>query len=114
MLLSFLVAQLVKNLPIMQDTAYNTGDPSSTSGSGRSPGEGNGDPVQYSCLGNSMDIGAWQATVLGVAKRWIKLSNEHTHLCSQGLRDPAGVKTGQFSSHLPPGLNFHEDVHFPE
>ena len=40
------------------------------SGSGRFPGEGNGDPLQYSCLGNPMDRGAWQATVHGVAKSW--------------------------------------------
>ena len=40
----------------------------SVSGSGRSPGEGNGNPSQYSCLGNPMDRGAWQATVHGVAK----------------------------------------------
>ena len=37
---------------------------------GRSPGEGNGCPVQYSCLGNSMDRGAWRAIVCGVAKSW--------------------------------------------
>ena len=40
-------------------SAYNVGDPGSTPGSGRSPGEGNGNPVQYSCLQNSMDWGAW-------------------------------------------------------
>ena len=40
----------------------------SVSGSGRSPGEGNGNPPQYSCLGNPMDRGAWQATVHGVTK----------------------------------------------
>ena len=39
-------------------------------GSGRCPGEGNGYPLQYSCLDNSMDIGAWQVTVHGVAKSW--------------------------------------------
>ena len=37
-------------------------------GLGKSPGEGNGNPLQYSCLGNPMDVGAWQATVHGVAK----------------------------------------------
>ena len=42
-------------------------------GSGRSPGEGNGNPLQCSCLGNSMDRGAWQATVYRVAKSWIWL-----------------------------------------
>ena len=42
---------------------------------GRSPGEGNGNPFQYSCLENSLDRGAWQATVHGVAKSWTQLSN---------------------------------------
>ena len=44
-------------------------------GSGRSPGEGNGSPLQYSCLKNSMDRGAWKATVHGVKKSWTRLSN---------------------------------------
>ena len=50
---------MVKRLPIMRV------DPGSVSGLGRSPGEGNGNPLQYSCLGNPMDGGAWQATVMG-------------------------------------------------
>ena len=41
--------------------------------SGRLPGEGNGNPLQYSCLGNPMDRGAWQATVYRVAKSWTQL-----------------------------------------
>ena len=46
-------------------------------GSERSPGKGNGYPLQYSDLPNSMDRGAWQATVHGVAKSWTQLSNFH-------------------------------------
>ena len=42
-------------------SAYNAGDPDSIPGCGRSPGEGNGNPLQYFCLGNPMDGGAWQA-----------------------------------------------------
>ena len=42
-------------------------------GSGRSPGEGHGNPLQYSCLENLMDRGAWQAAVWGVAKSWTRL-----------------------------------------
>ena len=57
-----LVAQLVTNLPA------NGGDTVSIPGSGRFPGEGNGSPLQYSCLENPMDRGAWWATVHGVAK----------------------------------------------
>ena len=53
-MLSFpLVAQTVKHL------AYNAGDLGSIPGSGKSPGEGNGNPLQYSCLENPMDGGAW-------------------------------------------------------
>ena len=47
-------------------SACNAGDLGSIPGSGRSPGEGNGNPLQYSCLENPMDTGAWQATVHGV------------------------------------------------
>ena len=46
----------------------SAGDVSSVVGSGRSPGEGNGNPLQHSCLGNPMDRGAWQATAHGVIK----------------------------------------------
>ena len=51
-------------------SAYNAGDPGSIPGLGRSPGEGNGNPLQYSCLENPMGRGAWGATVHGVAKSW--------------------------------------------
>jgi len=56
-------------------SAYNAGDPGSIPGSGRSPGEGNGNPLQYSCLENPMDRGAWWATVHGVTKSRTRLSN---------------------------------------
>ena len=49
-------------------SACNAGDLGSIPGSGRSPGEGNGNPLQYSCLENPMDEGAWWATVYSVAK----------------------------------------------
>ena len=58
------VILLVKNLP---DNSEDLRDMGSTSGSGRSPGE-HGNPLQYSCLENPMDKGAWQATVHGVTK----------------------------------------------
>ena len=47
-------------------SAYNVGDPGSIPGSGRSPGEGNGNPLQYSCLENCIEKGAWHAIVHGV------------------------------------------------
>ena len=53
----------------------NVGDLGSVPGSGRSPGEGNGNPLQYSGLENSMDGGAWRATVYGVAKSRTRLSD---------------------------------------
>ena len=51
-------------------SVYNAGDPGLIPGWGRSPGEENGNPHQYSCLGNSMDRGAWWTTVLGITKSW--------------------------------------------
>ena len=51
-----------------KESACSAGDPGSITGSGRSPGEGNGNPLQYPCLENPMDGEAWQATVHGVAK----------------------------------------------
>ena len=53
----------------------NAGDPGSIPGSGRSPGEGNGSPLQCSCLENPMDRGYWQTTVHGVSKSQTQLSN---------------------------------------
>ena len=58
-----------------KESACNAGAPGSGPGLGRSPGEGNGNPFQYSCLENSMDRGFWQETVHGVAKSRKKLSN---------------------------------------
>ena len=51
-----------------KESACNAGDPGLIPGLGSSPGEGNGYPIQYSCLENFIDRGAWWATVLGVAK----------------------------------------------
>ena len=60
---------MVKNLPA------SAGDTGSVPGLGRSPGEGNGDPLQYSCLENPMDGETWQATVHGVTKSPTQLSD---------------------------------------
>ena len=64
------VALVVKNPPANAGDARNVG---SIPGLRRSPGEGNGNPLQYAFLENSMDRGAWQATVRGVAKSWTRL-----------------------------------------
>ena len=85
---------MVNNLP---SNAGYTRDTDSIPGSGRSPGIGNGNPLQYSCLENSMDRGVWQATVYGVAKNGIQLSmhvgahahtHTHTHMHTHTLTSP--------------------------
>ena len=62
-----------------KESTCNAGDASSIPRLGRSAGEGNGNPLQYSCLGNSVDRGAWQATVHRVAKSWTWLNDFHFH-----------------------------------
>ena len=64
-------------------SACNVGDLDLIPGSGRSPGEGNGNPLQYSCLENPMDRGAWQATVHGVIKE-SDTANQHSLSWMQG------------------------------
>ena len=64
-----MVAQMAKV------SAYNEEDLGSIPGLGRSPGEGNGNPLQYSCLENPMDRGAWQAIVHGVAESQTQLND---------------------------------------
>ena len=58
-----------------KESACNVGDPGSILGSGRSTGEGNGNPLQYSCLENPMDRGAWWATVHGAPKSQTRLND---------------------------------------
>ena len=72
---------VVKNLPADAGDATDMG---SVSGLGRSPGEGNDNPLQYSCLGNPKDRGAWQATVHRVKKE--SDTTEHTHTHTQAHR----------------------------
>ena len=64
--------RVVKNLPV---SAEDAGDMSSVPDPGGYPGEGNGNPPQYSCLGNVIDRGAWQATVHGVTKSQTRQSD---------------------------------------
>ena len=58
-----------------KESSCSARDPGSIPGLGRSPGEGNGKPLQYSCLGNPMDRGAWRATGHGVTKSRTRLSD---------------------------------------
>ena len=69
-----------------QESACNAGDLGSIPGLGRSPEEGNGYPLQYSGLENSMDRRAWQATIHGVAKSWTLLSQFHFFMFSSYSR----------------------------
>ena len=72
----------------MKNPPASAGDTGLIPRSGRSPEGGNGNPLQYSCLGNSMDIGAWQSTALGVAKTKVtEQACKH-----EGIR---GVDTGE-------------------
>ena len=102
---------MVKNLLA---NAGDTGDAALIPGSGRSPGEGNGNPLQYSCLEDPMDRGAWWATVYGVTKGMD--TTEHSWVfsmvfpfCSQGsghfeaIRDdasPRGKEPGCLNHHV--------------
>ena len=65
--------RVVKNLPT------NAEDAGSIPGWGRSPGEGHGNPLQFSCLGNPMDRGTWRATVHEAAERQISLATKPPH-----------------------------------
>ena len=71
----YLLLKIMIIIPSSQGSACNEGDLGLSPGSGRSPGEGNGNPLQYSCLENPMDGGAWRATVHGVLKSWTRLSD---------------------------------------
>ena len=65
-----------------KDSGGNAGDLCSVSGSGRSPGEGNANPLQYSCLERLMDRGAWRATVHGFARVGHKLATKPPYVTS--------------------------------
>ena len=80
-----LVSVVVKNPPPSAGGARDSG---SIRGSGRTPGRGNGNPLQYSCLGNPMDRGAQLATVHGVTKSWTQLSTIQPTFCSSSCFQP--------------------------
>ena len=86
----YITVILILGFPGSSDSkasAYNAGNLGSIPGSGRSPGEGKGNPLQYSCLENPMDWGAWWATVHGVTKSRTRLSDfTSLHLYQSHLR----------------------------
>ena len=80
--LKFIQCYISFGLPggsVGEESPCNAGDPGSIPGSGRSPGEGNGNPLQYSCLENPMDRGAWRATVHRITKSQTQRLSTHTH-----------------------------------
>ena len=98
--LSFSGGSVVKNLPA---NARDLGDSNLIPGSGKSPGGGNDNPFQYSCLGNPIDRGAWQATVHGITKSHTEWKCMHRHPFPQLIHS-----NGPSQVMLPrlPGLNF--------
>ena len=79
-MLGFPDGSVVQNLPV---SAGDTGDSGLIPGSGRSPGGGNGNPLQYSCLGNPIDKGTWRATVHEVAESDTPEHTPSTHTCPE-------------------------------
>ena len=115
---------------VSKASAYNAGDPGSIPGSGRSPGEGNGYPGHYSCLGNPMDGGVWWASVQGVAElntterlhfhflavQWSRLCTSKTRVMGsvpgQETKIPHQFSSVQFScSVVSDSLRSHESQH---
>ena len=92
--------QVVKTLPADTGDARDAG---AIPGSGRSPWEGNDNPLQYSCLDNFMDRGAWRATVFGVTKNQTGLST-HTHTLRCVWIIYRSTVFGMKNTHLPPFL----------
>ena len=86
---------------MVKNPSANAGDPGLIPGLGRSPGEGNGNPLQYSCLENPMDRGAWWATVHGIPKGSTQLSD------TQDMKPPAFSEISfSFSNHMMTNLSF--------
>ena len=71
---------------VVKNPPANVGDSGSISGCGKSPREGNGNPLQYSCLGNPMDRGAWRATVRGVVRVRHDLVTKQQHQISHCIQ----------------------------
>ena len=102
-------------LGFLSRSAYNAGDSDLIPQSGRSPGEGNGNPLQYSCMGNPTDRGTWQATVHGVAKsptlccprssalRMLLRLSPDSHLHTQGCTFLQGSRPPESLPRVPSG-----------
>ena len=84
-----------------KESARNVRDPGLILGWGRSPGERNGNPLQYFCLDNPMDRGACRATVHGIAKNWTRLSDQHFHFHSACKLNKWGDNTQPWHTPFP-------------
>ena len=104
-----------------KESACNAGDPGLIPGSGKYPGEENGNPLKYSCLESPMDGGAWWALVHGVAKSQARLNDQHFHPLQSRLQSRTASVTGKVSQHLlahlqrretnqPRGQNVHHQM----
>ena len=89
------------------------GDVDSIPGSGRSPGEGNGNPLQYPCLENPMDRGAWWATVHRVTKSWTRLKRLKTHSCHMKTQKAGGRLQTRKTALTETQSYWHPDLRFP-
>ena len=110
-LLGFPDGSVVKNPSANAEDAWDAG---SIPGLARSPGEGNGNPLQYSCLGNTMDRGAWQATVHGVANEsdltWWLSNNNVLFFSSVHFSHSVMSDSLQPYDHSTPGLPVHHQL----
>ena len=91
-----------------KESDCKVGDTSSIPGLGRSPGGEHGNPLEYSCLENIMDRGAWQATVHAVAKSPTRLSNTHTHTHTH--THTGSILTGLWEDPLEKGMATHSNI----
>ena len=87
---------VVKDPPVCR----RPGTTGSTLGLGRSPGGGHGNPLQYFCLKNSMNRGAWQAAVYRVAKSWTQLKRLGMHTCTLFLWEFVSIFVSKYISHI--------------
>ena len=101
-----------------KESACNAEDTGSIPGSGRPPGEGNGYPLQYSCLENSMNRGAWQSTVHGVAEDWgpwgwsdrtEQLTHTHFPCCFSSLCKGGIIQPSKQSQTLRAGVSLGDE-----
>ena len=91
-----------------KESACSVGDPGLIPELGRSPGEGNGNPLQYSCLENSMERGAWRVIVHAVAKTQTQLSDYHTHTHSLKCVSAQGFTFSDVGTVFAQGPKVHE------